>query len=78
MPTTHTYEVTVPVMVYITVSSEDGIVPVQAVIDEGWPGFFSEAQDAQGVWNNATDEWDEGADDAIADAAWQYVRTRLT
>lgn len=47
------YEVTVPLTVHVTVS-DDGIIEVEkAEIERGYPGFHSDAEDANGVWNPA-------------------------
>lgn len=68
-----TYEVTVPLVVHV----RDGHV-VKTTIERGFPGFFSEAEDAAGVWNPSGNEWEESTEaEAAATAAWQFTKGLL-
>jgi len=73
------YEVTLPVTVKVTVCREgDKIVGIVSrshlTIDGGWPGFFSEAEEAGGAWNPATQEWEQSE---AAQRATAYATTAL-
>ena len=67
------FEVTVPVTVKL--SRVKGGLKVEATfINNEYPGFFSEAEDAQGVWDMDAGTWGHEDQDAIRDAAWQRLR----
>jgi hypothetical protein len=71
------YEVTVPILVSVNRDLEE--VEVVAVeIGTDWGGFFSEAEDAGGVWqlDCGTDGW--GFDQEVFDAARAAVALKFT
>jgi hypothetical protein len=47
-----------------------------AKIGPGYPGFFSEAEDASGVWSEDDQEWVDDAG-AVVTAAWRYTREAI-
>lgn len=76
--TTTTYEVTVPVTVTVTCTAKkERVTIVGAVVDEGYPGFFSQAQECMGTWNVAEQEWDGEAPLAVALAAHRHVHAAI-
>jgi len=52
-----TYEVTVPLVVVV----KDGSI-VRTYVDRGYPGFFSESEEAGGVWSVDDERWDDEAE----------------
>lgn len=69
------YEVTVPLVVYVE-DMEGTPTVVGAEIANGFPGFFSEAEAASGVWQPDEDAWIYDAE-SVADTAWDFVRSRI-
>ena len=68
------YEVTVPLVVSV---DENGNV-LKWIIDDGFGGFFSDAEEASGVWDSAKDEWrDDEDNDHLFQPAWDFVRRHL-
>jgi hypothetical protein len=70
-----TYEVTVPLVVTVEVE-DDGVEVRSARIERGYPGFFSDAEEANGVWSEDDQEWVDDAG-AVVTAAWQYTREAI-
>jgi hypothetical protein len=72
------YEVTVPLVITI-----NGGEVTDWRLDPGYGGFFSEAEEAGGVWDPEHDDWgvDEGVsdddNDEIRKGAWRWVKERL-
>jgi hypothetical protein len=65
------FEVTLPMVVTVKIG-DDGIARVtSAHLERGYPGFFSDAEDARGVWDEALQVWDEEQPD-VATVAWQW------
>ena len=71
------------VTVRVVVTIEDDIV-VGITLEHGYPGFFSEAEDAMGVWDCSTEEWGvwtavtpnqqgDEEQERIANLAWKHV-----
>ena len=53
---------------------------LSAEIEPGFPGFFSEAEEAAGVWDPVADVWmgeDDGDYGSIADVAWDWTRALI-
>jgi hypothetical protein len=67
------YEVTVPLVVTVAVN-EAGAWALSGKIDNGWPGFFSEAEEAGGVWSPDDGEWVEHDDVNAAAFRWAHGR----
>jgi hypothetical protein len=75
MTQTHTFEVSVPLVVKVEVLNDGATARVVgATIESGFPGFHSEAEEAAGVWDPANDEWSMDDVDSIVRVAWSHVR----
>lgn len=70
-----TYEVTVPLTVTVKVAGNGRTTVTEAEIESGYPGFFSEAEEAGGCWLPVSNEWTWDAD--AQRAAWQFTREAL-
>lgn len=66
------WEVSVPVIVKV----RDGKV-ISVKIDIGYPGFFSDAEDGAGVWDDAEGQWGCDDQEEISQVAWQHIKARL-
>jgi len=70
------FEVTVPVVVFVELGDDNALRVDGATIEAGYPGFFCEAESAQGVWNPSVDEWGNARQDEVATTAWFWLRAR--
>lgn len=71
-PTTKHYEVTVPVTVTVERDAHGAFALTDVVMDS-WGGFFSEAEEAAGVWDVDEEAWARHDQDAIYDVAACFV-----
>jgi hypothetical protein len=69
------YEVVVPITV--TVEEEAGGLKPSGFTLEGWGGFFSEAEEACGVWDVDHEGWGCEAQEEIAEVARSFVQRLL-
>jgi hypothetical protein len=69
------YEVTVPVTVTV-VSNEHGFAATKLVFGE-FGGFFSEAEEAGGVWDVDEEGWGHDDQETIATTAHRFIRESI-